>query len=233
MGHCGFHCLKVLVIVGNLVLMALGVAAIAIGIYTKVEIQNSDLDSSPGEAFNIAPIALILLGFFIVFLGSLGLWGGGKEDRFYISLYLLITALLVFAQFGTGVYCAVHFFNSNAANNTWGAQLENQWHSSALSLDDKSALEKAFNCCGWSNTADAPGIANCTVVLNTTDSCEEKVITFIKGNLIVITVVILSFMVLQIFWFVLTCCFCVVLKKHKRSEENEGLLGKSGVVYRS
>jgi len=64
----------------------LGVAAIAIGIYTKVEIQNSDLDSSPGEAFNIAPIALILLGFFIVFLGSLGLWGGGKEDRFYISL---------------------------------------------------------------------------------------------------------------------------------------------------
>jgi len=74
--------LKVLVIVGNLVLMALGVAAIAIGIYTKVEIQNSDLDSSPGEAFNIAPIALILLGFFIVFLGSLGFGEEAKKTAF-------------------------------------------------------------------------------------------------------------------------------------------------------
>lgn len=231
---CGFHCLKSLIFLGNIILLALGVAAIGTGIYTKVEINRYNLQSSQGEVFNLAPVALIIVGFLIVLLSSVGLFGATKESRGYMAAYLFFTSILIILQFGAAVYGAAKFFNSNAKNTTFGVILAEQWSDSNIITDsDRVDIERAFNCCGWNNTAIDTSFTNgtsCTEALNTNATCEGKIETFITNNLIIITAILVGYIIIQIFWFVLSCCFCRAIR-HER-EENEHLLGGSKYVFK-
>lgn len=225
MGRTGsFSCMKVLILVGNLLIMAIGIAAIATGIYTKIEIGNNDLGSSGTEAFNLAPIGLILVGFAVVFLGALGLWGAAKESRGSLGFYLLLTAIIILAQFALGLYGAVKFFNHNA-NNTLSQVLEESWD--AAPDNSRADIEKAFKCCGWSNTTDNPGTSNCTYTI----SCETQVVDFIHKNLVILVATLIGFLIIQVFWWFLSCCFFRAVGRVKR-EENQSLLKEALYVHR-
>lgn len=216
--------MKVLVMVGNLIVMAIGIAAIATGIYTKIEINNNDLGSAGSESFNLAPIGLILVGFAVVFLGALGVWGAGKESRGSLGFYLLLTAILILAQFALGLYGAVKFFNHNS-NNTLNTVLEDSWHKADNA--SKSEIEKTFQCCGWSSINDDPGMSNCTYTI----SCQAQVVDFVHKNLVILVATLVGFMVIQLFWWFLSCCFFRAMGRVKR-EENQSLLDKALYVHR-
>jgi len=225
MGEGSYRCMKVLIIVGNLVLMAIGIAAIATGIYTKIQIDNNDLQASGAEAFNLAPIGLILIGFCIVFLGALGTWGAGKENRGYLGFYLLLTLILVVAQFGLGVYGAIKFLNTNGTNATIYNVLDTQWDKA--SPTDRQAIEDTFSCCGWTSPTDH-STDNCTF----TEGCKEKVGGWIKTNVVIVIGSVLGFMCIQLFWLVLSCCFFRAVGKVKK-EENKKLLDEAYLVNRN
>jgi len=217
--------MKVIVIVGNLVLMAIGIAAIATGIYTKIQISNNDLQASGSEAFNLAPIGLILIGFAIVFLGALGTWGAGKENRTYIGFYLFLTLILVLAQFGLGVYGAIKFLNSNGTNATIYSVLDQQW--AKATAEERQTIENAFSCCGWTSLTDNP-TSNCTF----TQSCQEQVGYEIKKNVVLVIGSVLGFMAIQLLWLILSCCFYRAVGKVKR-EEHKKLLDEAYLVNRN
>jgi len=115
------------------------------------------------------PAGLIVLGFILLVIILLGLFGSFKKSTKFLGAYFILLFLFIICEFGVGG-------GAYALKSRIPTTLDNAWDS--LSDIDKNNLQITFTCCGWGNMTDAAG-SNCWsngTVVNATRSMNSEMI---------------------------------------------------------
>jgi len=102
---CGMKFAKTLMFIFNFIFWALGIAVLAVGIWTRVELGGSswkDLleDSTIPNAANL----LIASGILVAIIGFFGCCGAIKENRCMLISYAILVLLIFIMEIATGIY---------------------------------------------------------------------------------------------------------------------------------
>jgi len=208
---CGCRFVKTLVIFGNFLLLALGVALLGVGIWVKMDINSKHIDVS---RLDIMPLVMIAVGAAVCCIGLLGFCGACNDSRFLLGLYFGVLSLVLLGQIGTVIFGVVEKDNIPDVIKQIIKQIE---------TDDtvKQKVEKAFDC-RFSNST------NSTTTTTTPDTsspsardCEKVITDFLNDKLKIIIGCAVGFVVVQLIWLVMSCCLCKAIKKE---EEQDALL---------
>jgi len=139
-------------VVSNIIFSLFAILLIVVG-----AVSVRELKSYSTLARVSVPAGLIVLGFFLLVIIFLGLYGSFKKNTKFLAAYFLLLLLFVICEFGVGG--GAYGLRDNVAD-----QLERSW--SYISDQDRNNLQISFGCCGWGNITDNPG-SNCAPNITT------------------------------------------------------------------
>jgi len=125
-------CLKVVLIVANLIFLIFGCILMGVGSYA----YNYQLGVLAGSS---APVGIVVLGVFIFFLSFLGCVSAWRESKFFLAVYFFFLALMTFLLLVVGI--AVY-----AKQNQAASYMTQGWMLADSSF--RATLQNAFSCCG-------------------------------------------------------------------------------------
>jgi len=204
---CGCRFVKTLVIFGNFLIIALGVALLGVGIYTKMDINSKHIDLS---RLDIIPLVMVGVGAAICCIGLLGFCGACNDSRFLLGLYFVVLSLLLLGQLGTVIFGFVEKDNVPEIIDEILKEIESD-------DDIKGKIEKAFNC----RFENSTNTTTTTYSNDTKPGCEKVITDFLNDKLKIIIGCAVGIFVVQFVWLVMSCCLCTSIKKE---EEQESLL---------
>jgi len=106
------------------------------------------------------PAGLIVLGVILLFIIILGVFGSFKKSTKLLAAYFVLLFLFIICEFGVGG-------GSYAMQSQIPGKIQYAWAN--LNVQDKIQQQAYWECCGWMNPQDAPGL-NCPQYPNTTST---------------------------------------------------------------
>ncbi|XP_030633586.1 tetraspanin-31-like [Chanos chanos] len=137
MGYLGFTCLKNAICSLNVVYMMVGFLLMGVAVWGK----------SYGIVSSIHVIGgVIAVGFFLLLISIMGLYGAIKHHQVLLFFYMAILLLLFLIQFGMSCACLAlrREQQENLLRASWGL----------MANDTRISLERHLNCCGLLNTTE-------------------------------------------------------------------------------
>jgi len=187
------------------------------------------------------PAGLIVLGVFLLIVIFLGVYGSFKKSTKFLAAYFILLFVIIICEFGVGG-------GSYAYRSKIPDELEQSWNG----LDDlnRNGLQKAFWCCGWNNSMDAPGSnclptnstpANTTTtgdmtttanptrdifdiippVINATVGCQDGMVSFFNSQLYAAGTVGVVFATLQLLSLISSVVVFAFIKVEQRRSHDE------------
>jgi len=112
------------------------------------------------------PAGLIVLGFILLVIIVLGLYGSFKKSTKFLGAYFILLFLFIICEFGVGG-------GAYGLRSSIPTDLAIGW--AKLNDVDRNGLQSYFYCCGWLNTQDNPG-SNCVLnITNTSNSTASNI----------------------------------------------------------
>jgi len=127
------HCLKVALIVVNVVFLIFACVLMGVGAYAY---NNQNLGALTGVTL---PLGIVTLGVFIMFLSFLGCLSAWRESRVFLGFYFFFLLLMTLLLLAVGI--AVYVKKNQA-----GSYISSAWISAPNDL--RGSLQQAFGCCG-------------------------------------------------------------------------------------
>lgn len=152
----GFKCLKNALIGLNILYILVAFILIGVATYGKAASLVTSLPIIGG---------IVACGVFLLIIALLGLVGTVKHSQVLLFFYMVVLFILFIIQFSIACACL-------AVDDETRKQLAQAgWNTS--SNQTKLEVEKAFGCCGFSNTTESPNGDNCVKdnCGNSTDNC--------------------------------------------------------------
>lgn len=130
----GVKAVKGLVFLGNILFLLLGAGLVGLGIYAQLHGQTSKIVPLT------IPIALIVLGSFVIAVAFFGCCGASVESRCLLVIYFIVLFLIIAAQVGVGL--GSYFYRKDA---------ESDLHKAWVKADDSARnwTQNALKCCGY------------------------------------------------------------------------------------
>lgn len=236
-------CMKTLMMVFNFIFWVTGIAILAIGIWTKVDLYKyMELSSI---YYKESPFILIGVGIVIVIVGSLGCCCTVKGNTILLYMYSGFLVIVFVIMLATG---AAGFVYKGKLEGGFKEGLENalnQYGNDSDITTGMDDLQRKLKCCGmnsytdwfstkWSGTPNSvpsscckgdesnckhtnlpsTPAANETMEINT-QGCYTTVLDFMQGNMGVIGGVALGFSFLQLLGALFACCLAKNINKSK------------------
>jgi len=175
------------------------------------------------------PAGLIVLGFILLVIIVLGLYGSFKKSTKFLGAYFILLFVFIICEFGVGG-------GAYTLRSQIPTTLENSW--AHLNDLDRNNLQQYFNCCGWFNATDEPGsfciqpnatTSNSSVtsgmttgmwILPSSYSCENYMVSFFQAQLYVVGTVGIVFATLQLVALISSVVvFAFIKVEQKRSQD--------------
>jgi len=179
------------------------------------------------------PAGLIVLGFILLIIILLGLYGSFKKSTKFLAAYFILLFAFIICEFCIGG-------GSYTLRTTIPTKLQNGWDT--LPDVDRNNLQTYFNCCGWYDTTDHPG-SNCwtnltthsnssmstTGFASTTSSpavssgtaCENYLVSFFQSQLYTVGTIGIVFATLQLVAFISSIVVFAIIKVEQRRSQDE------------
>lgn len=211
----------------NFVLLVVGIAQIAAGIWA-LKSNSSDWTGTG------IPKACIAMGIFLVFISFLGCCGAWKENRPLLWVYALLLFLLVLGQVGALSVAAV------SRGNTMRFMQEVWDH---MDSTTRGEVEDAFKCCSFMGTEnhkednsqkDRDEYASCIKDHPSyTDSCWDSAHTEVEKNLKTVLIAVAIVGAVQVVILFMTMCLIsgISAKKAAKKEQRENNFVSSSGHY--
>jgi len=191
---------KIIVILGNLLLLCIGVGAIGLGIYSRVEMGNTESNLDIDNTSEIIAIIFVVLGFLLVIIASFGIFGACNDSKVLLSIYFLLILLIICAQVGASIY---GFIERDDIPN----ELQTAWENT--DCNDRNQVEERLKCCGFdSNVLNSTCPCGYTDGNNETQTCKTALENSLKDNLALVAGVGIGLIVLEFIALFLSCCLC-------------------------
>jgi len=186
------------------------------------------------------PAGLIVLGFILLIIIVLGLYGSFKKSTKFLGAYFILLFLFIICEFGVGG-------GSYSLRSAIPGELAAGW--SKLSDVDRNGLQSYFYCCGWLNATDNPGtncvlnttVANTTVAtttgsmmmrevmnqlnapytVNSTRACESYMVDFFQAQLYTVGTIGIVFATLQLVALISSIVVFAFIKVEQRRSQDE------------
>jgi len=100
---CGFNCLKILLFVFNFIFWLLGVAVLAVGIWSRVDTGTWETLLEDSTILNAANL-MIAAGVIVAIIGFLGCCGAIKKSRCMLISYAVLIFLIFVLEIAAGIY---------------------------------------------------------------------------------------------------------------------------------
>jgi len=214
-------------VVSNIIFALFAILLIVVGAVSVRELKNYSTNARVS-----IPSGLIVLGFLLLVIIFLGLYGSFKKNTKFLAAYFLLLLIFVICEFGVGG-------GSYALRGSIPEQLEKSWND-YISDVDKNNIQIAFGCCGWSNTTDSPG-SNCAVppnnstvnstssfrmvfrqtFTNYTGSCAEVLIAYFNSRLYAVGTIGVTFAVLQLLSLMGSIVVCGFIRAEQSRNQEE------------
>jgi len=179
------------------------------------------------------PAGLIVLGFILLIIIVLGLYGSFKKSTKFLAVYFVLLFLFIICEFGIGG-------GSYTLRNSIPTQLQNGWDT--LPDVDRNNLQSYFNCCGWNDVQDHSG-SNCwtntstpfnasattTLSMVTTghqivisaNPCENYMVSFFQAQLYTVGTIGIVFATLQLVALLSSIIVFAIIKVEQRRSQDE------------
>lgn len=229
-------CLKTLLMIFNFTFWVTGIAILALGIWTKVDLYKYMEFST--IYYKDSPWILIAVGALIVIVGSFGCCCTAKGNAVLLYMYGFFLVLVFAVELGAG---AAGFFYKGKLEQGFKEGLDNalkQYGNSSKAMDE---LQSQLHCCGsesyqdwfitpWEKTVNSSRAVphscckdavcnNLDVNVNATDiytaGCYNTVVDFMKSNMAVIAGVAFGISFFQLLGALLACCLAKRVRKSK------------------
>lgn len=130
-------CLKAvkgLVFLGNILFLLLGAGLIGLGIFAQLHGTHANKISPTS-----LPVALIVLGSFVIAVSFFGCCGASTESRCLLVIYFVVLFLVMASQIGVGV--GSYFYRKDAVNDL---------HKAWIKADNSARnwTQNSLKCCG-------------------------------------------------------------------------------------
>ncbi|XP_057317324.1 CD151 antigen-like [Hydractinia symbiolongicarpus] len=156
---CGMTCLKYLLFAFNFVFWICGIAVMAVGIYSRIQVGKWDDiidDSTVPSAANL----MIAAGALVMLIGFLGCCGAWKQNKCLLISYAICLILIFVLEIAAGIYAYVKRDDIQKELETGLTKGINTTYSSQDTKADK-ALREAIDwfqenveCCGAESPKD-------------------------------------------------------------------------------
>jgi len=216
-------------VVSNIIFALFAILLIVVGAVSVRELKNYSTLSRVS-----IPSGLIVLGFLLLVIIFLGLYGSFKKNTKFLAAYFLLLLIFVICEFGVGG-------GAYGLRGSIPQRLEESWD--YIPDQDRNNLQIAFNCCGWSTTTDNPG-SNCAVnSTNTTaaaadqafnfrmvfkqsfttynGSCQEALISYFDSRLYAVGTIGVTFAVLQLLSLIGSIVVCGFIRAEQSRNQEE------------
>lgn len=229
-------CMKTLLMIFNFIFWVTGIAILALGIWTKVDLYKyMELSAI---YYKDSPWILIAVGALIVIVGSFGCCCTFKGNVMLLYLYGFFLIVVFAVELGAG---AAGFFYKGKLEQGFSEGLDNalkQYGNGSEAMDE---LQSQLQCCGknsyedwfstpWERTVNTTsGVPhsccripdtscnNMNVNANSTyiyqEGCYNKVVGFMKSNMALIAGVAFGISFFQLLGALLACCLAKRVKK--------------------
>jgi len=177
------------------------------------------------------PAGLIVLGFILLLIILLGLYGSFKKSTKFLGAYFILLFLFIVCEFGIGG-------GSYTLRNSIPTKLQNGWDT--LPDIDRNNLQQYFNCCGWFSATDHAGsncifnsTANATLtttgslvttgmfMINTQTPCENYMVSFFQAQLYTVGTIGIVFATLQLVALISSIVVFAFIKVEQRRSQDE------------
>jgi len=178
------------------------------------------------------PAGLIVLGFILLIIIVLGLYGSFKKSTKFLGAYFLLLFLFIICEFSVGG-------GSYSLRSSIPTQLQNGWDK--LPDVDRNNLQSYFNCCGWLDTTDHSG-SNCwtntstptnssmsttlgmttgTIIVVSGTPCENYMVSFFQSQLYTVGTIGIVFATLQLVALISSIIVFAIIKVEQRRSQDE------------
>eukprot|EP01097_Dermamoeba_algensis_P000403 TRINITY_DN113_c0_g1_i1.p1 TRINITY_DN113_c0_g1~~TRINITY_DN113_c0_g1_i1.p1 ORF type:complete len:246 (+),score=36.92 TRINITY_DN113_c0_g1_i1:119-856(+) len=208
------NCVKLCLLVGNLLILVVGLGLVGFGIYTKI--KGANIDSFHMNSSEIS-IGVIIVGCFVVVLSFLGCCGSCTENRCLLILFFIVISVLLLAEGGLGITAFV-------LRDKVPDLLKDAWDKAdnATKID----VQNDFSCCGWDSVSQSVG--NCTF----TDPCHDKLGSYAKKNLLWLALAAGIAGLIQLVSAIFSLCLTCHVSRISNDEASERLLEESALINR-
>lgn len=176
---CGAKCLKVILIIVNVIFFLAGAAVLGAGLWVRFD-PNLEKFSGLGtefeeikDALNLAAYILIAFGAFTFVVGFCGCCGAMRESKCLLGTYILLVLIVLGAEIGGGVY---GYINKDELLTEFDkvatTYLTTKYGRKGNGDGDEAwnVVMQAFKCCGVHGAADFKNY-NSTPGASVPDSC--------------------------------------------------------------
>lgn len=132
---------KGLVFLGNILFLLLGAGLVGLGIFAQLHGQTGKIVPMT------IPIALIVLGAFVIAVSFFGCCGASVESKCLLTIYFIVLFLIIASQLGVGL--GAYFYR----HNTYKTDASNDLHKAWVKADNASRnwTQNALKCCGYAS----------------------------------------------------------------------------------
>lgn len=170
---CGMNCLKILLFAFNFIFWLLGVALLAVGIWSRVDTGTWDTLLEDSTILNAANM-MIAAGVIVAVIGFLGCCGAMKKSKCMLVSYAVLIFLIFILEIAAGIFTytkkdavqqklSTHL--EKAVNNSYGGATESD-KALTKSVD---WFQQNVKCCG----TNAPGDWKKTAWYNKSDKSKN------------------------------------------------------------
>uniref|UniRef100_A0A5K4F3T7 Tetraspanin n=1 Tax=Schistosoma mansoni TaxID=6183 RepID=A0A5K4F3T7_SCHMA len=209
---CGYKCLKILLVIFNILIFACGIALIVIGSLSRIAINNysSGIDSNIKNLV----IFVISLGCFLFLLGFFGFCGLSTENTCCLIVYTVLLSVMVAAEIAAGIAAV-------ALKKDVKTQFLSSVKSSVSEYDNNPDLkifldkiQQEFQCCGSESSNDYTSVGqtipdsckNPTTKVIYSNGCLNKVIFFLEKYIVAVSATTFAVAILQLSCVVFSVC---------------------------
>eukprot|EP01129_Flabellula_baltica_P003047 TRINITY_DN128_c0_g1_i7.p1 TRINITY_DN128_c0_g1~~TRINITY_DN128_c0_g1_i7.p1 ORF type:complete len:160 (+),score=36.58 TRINITY_DN128_c0_g1_i7:460-939(+) len=148
----------------------------------------------------------------------MGCCGAAKESRPLLGFYVFILSGIIAGLIVVG-------YTASALNQNMDEILQEGWDN--LNEEEIELIENDFICCGFNNITYQD--TNCTLRLNTTETCGQKLGEFIDIQYIILQAVAFFIGAVLICSVIFSFCLCCVLptKEDIAEEQHRKLIAES------
>ncbi|KAF6018247.1 hypothetical protein EB796_023478 [Bugula neritina] len=158
--NCGIKCLRLILVVFNIIFFLAGAAILGVGIYIRVDpnfsqiLKASGLESITSLVFPVAYV-LIAFGAFTFLVGFCGCCGAIRQSKCLIGVYIIAVMLVIIAEIAGGVLVVVRkdlvldevgSLAVDSLKDNYGKDGKN------ASTAAWNVLMGEFQCCGFNST---------------------------------------------------------------------------------
>ncbi|XP_018650439.1 cd63 antigen-like [Schistosoma mansoni] len=153
---CGYKCLKILLMIFNILIFACGIALIVIGSLSRIAINNysSENDSN----INCLLIFVIVFGCFLLLLGFLGVCGLSTENTYCLIVYTVLLSVMVAAETAAGIAAAVLREDVKTQFLSLVKSFVSEYDKNPNFKKFLDKIQREFQCCGSESSNDYTSI---------------------------------------------------------------------------